>query len=90
MTRRTKYWVTVCALSVTFTAGYLCGSVTQRSASAQVKELGGALVKGAGESGGAVGSAAKLGTAVTDMQEHVNGLQKNIETLKSIQAALGG
>ena len=42
-----------------------------------------------GESGGAVGTAAKLGTAVSDMQTHVTALQKNLETLKTLQSALG-
>jgi hypothetical protein len=90
MTHPMKRRLTIAALSATFAAGYVCGLVTQRPADAQVKELGGAMMKSAGESGGALGSAAKLGTAVTDMQEHVTGLQKNLETLKSIQAALGG
>lgn len=90
MKRRTKYWATVAALSLTFSAGYLCGSVSQRAADAQVKELGGAVMKGASEQGGALGSAAKLGTSISDMEEHVTGLQKNLETLKKIQSALGG
>jgi hypothetical protein len=44
----------------------------------------------AGESGGTLGSAAQLATSVTEMQEHVTGLQKNIDTLKKVQSALGG
>ena len=73
-----------------FTAGYLCGTVAQRPADAQVKDLGGAVMKQAGESGGALGSAAKLGTAIGDMQSQVDGLQKNLETLKGIKSSLGG
>ncbi len=73
-----------------FGAGFLCGSVTQRSADAQLKDLGAAAMKQAGESGGALGSATQLGTAVVDMQQHVDGLQKNIEVLKKLKATLGG
>jgi len=47
-------------------------------------------MKQAGESGGALGSAAKLGTAIVEMQDHVTALQKNIDTLKGIKSALGG
>jgi hypothetical protein len=31
-----------------------------------------------------------LGTSIVEMQDHVNGLQKNIDTLKKVQSALGG
>jgi len=45
-------------------------------------------MKQAGES--AVRSvAAKLGTAIVEMQDHVTALQKNIDTLKGIKSALG-
>jgi hypothetical protein len=44
----------------------------------------------AGESSGALGSAVQLGTAIVDMQQHVDGLQKNIEVLKKVKSALGG
>jgi len=81
-------------LTSVFATGYLCGSILPRSAGAQMGELGGAVggavVKQAGESGGALGSAAKLGTAIVEMQDHVSALQKNIDTLKGIKAALGG
>ena len=73
-----------------FAAGFLCGSVTQRSADAQLKELGEAALQKAGTSGGALGSAVQLGTAIVDMQQHVDGLQKNLEALKKVKAALGG
>ena len=33
---------------------------------------------------------AELGTSIVEMQEHVSGLQKNLDTLKKIQSALGG
>jgi hypothetical protein len=64
--------------------------LSQQRADAQLKEMGGTLMKQAGESGGMLGSAAQLGTSVTEMQEHVNGLQRNIETLKKVQSALTG
>ena len=58
-----------------FAAGFVCGSVSHRRAEAQLKELGGA---------------AKLGTAIVDMQQHLDALQKNVDTLKQVKAALGG
>src|SRR5204863_423638 len=33
---------------------------------------------------------ADLGTAIVDMQQHVDGLQKNLETFKKVKSALGG
>lgn len=80
----------IAVLAGTFCAGVLVGSLGQRSAEAQMGGLGSKAMEAAGEQGGTLGAAAKLGTSITDMQEHVSGLQKNLETLKSIQAALGG
>jgi len=37
-----------------------------------------------------LGSVTKLGTAIVDMEKHVDGLQKNLDTLKQIKSALGG
>ena len=68
-----------------FAAGFLCGSLTQRSADAQL----GDVMKKAAESG-ALGPAGELGTALVDMQDHVTALQKNIDTLKKVKSALGG
>ena len=62
-----------------FLLGFVSGSVSQRSAQAQIPNLGGAL-----------GSAQELGTSIVEMQQHVDGLQKNLATLKKVQAALGG
>jgi len=73
-----------------FAAGFLCGSVTQRNADAQLGELGEKALEKAGQSGGALGSAVQLGTAVVEMQQHVDGLQKNIDVLKKIKSSLGG
>ena len=47
-------------------------------------------MKKAAESGGLPGSAAKLGTAISDMEQHVSGLQKNLDTLKKVKASLAG
>jgi len=73
-----------------FAAGFLCGSVTQHRAEAQLEDLGGKAMKKAVESGGALGSGAKMGSAITEMQQHVEGLQKTLETFKQVKAALGG
>ena len=62
-----------------FLLGFVSGSVSQRPAQAQIPNLGGAL-----------GSAQELGTYIVEMQQHVDGLQKNLATLKKVQAALGG
>lgn len=90
MARRLKRAMATGAIVAVFAAGYVCGSVGGRSADAQVGELGGAVMKKAGESGGALGSVAKLGTAITDMQQEVDGLQKNLKLLNEIKSALGG
>ncbi|MEW6269446.1 MAG: hypothetical protein AB1689_09140 [Thermodesulfobacteriota bacterium] len=47
-------------------------------------------MKAAEGQGGALGAAAKLGSSITDMQEDVESLQKNLDTLRTIQKALGG
>ena len=73
-----------------FTVGFLCGSLSQRRANAQLKELGGAMLQQAGESGGLVGSTAQLASSLSEMQDHVTGLQCNIDTLKKVQSALSG
>jgi hypothetical protein len=77
-----------------FTAGFLCGSFGEHPAGAQMdaqmKELGGAVMKEAGGQGGALGAAGELGTSILEMQDHVTALQKNLDTLKKIKSALGG
>jgi hypothetical protein len=82
--------VRVLVVAGIFAAGFVAGSVTQRQASAQLGDLGGKAMEKAGEQGGAVGGVAKLGTAIVDMQKEVDGLQKNLETLRQVKAALGG
>ena len=68
-----------------FGLGYVCSTMTQRSAEAQ---MGGILDK-AGKLGGPVGSVAEFGSSIVEMQEHINGLQKNLDTFKKVQSALG-
>lgn len=85
-THRLKRMVQVGALSSMFAAGFLCGSLVQRPADAQM----GDIMKQAAESGGSLGTAAQLGTSIVEMQQHVTGLQKNLDTLNKIKAALGG
>ena len=82
--------VVIGLLLAMFAAGFLCGSVSQRRADAQMKELGGSLLKDAAGAGGVLGSAAQLGTSIVEMQDHVSGLQKNLDTLKKVQATLTG
>ncbi len=77
-------------LAMTFAAGFLVGSVNRHSADAQLGDLGKAAMEKAGESGGAVGSVAQLGSAIVEMQQHVDGLQKNIDILKKVKSGLGG
>jgi hypothetical protein len=80
--------VLVSLFMVMFLAGVLCGALSQRYVNAQIPGMG----KGVGETmkgmGGPVGSVAELGSSIVEMQEHVNGLQKNLETLKKVQSAL--
>jgi hypothetical protein len=91
MTRTTLlHTLRIATVTGVFGAGYLCGNLTQQSAHAQLGELGGDVMKRASESGGALGNIAKLGTTISDLEKHVSGLQKNIDTLKTVKTALGG
>jgi hypothetical protein len=69
-----------------FGLGYFCGSMTQRQAEAQI----GDLLEKAGKAGGPVGSVAQFGSSIVEMQDHINGLQKNLDTFKKVQASLTG
>lgn len=84
----------IAAVSMIFAFGFLAGSVTQNNAEAQfgdaLKAAGAAAAGNMIGTDGALGTAAKLGTSITEMQESVNTLQRNLETLNSIKAALGG
>ena len=82
--------VRVGLLAGLFAAGFFCGSLSQRSAHAQLGEVGGKAMEKAAGAGGPAGSVAKLGTSIVEMQQHVDGLQKNLETFKQVKAALGG
>jgi hypothetical protein len=73
-----------------FVVGFFFGSVSQQSADAQLQGIGKGALEKAKESGGALGSATELGSSIVEMQEHVNGLQKNLDTLKKVQETLGG
>ena len=73
-----------------FGAGFLCGSVTQRRAEAQLGDLGGKAMEKMEQSGGTLGAVAKLGSAIADMQKHVEALQKNLDAFKQVKGALGG
>ncbi len=84
-----QYSVRVGVITVIFGAGFLCGSMTQHNANAGLEELGGQLMKDAAESGGSLGTAAQLGTTITDMEKNISGLQKNLETIKKVKSLLG-
>ena len=73
-----------------FTIGFLCGSVTHPRANAQLGQVGSEVMQKAGASGGALGTAVQLGQAITQMQQNVDGLQKNINVLKQVKTSLGG
>ena len=73
-----------------FALGFLVGTVNERYADAQKIPGVGDVLDKAGKSGGPLGSVAQLGSSISEMQTHVNGLQKNLETLKTVQSALGG
>jgi hypothetical protein len=82
--------VLVSLLGGMFVLGFVSGSVSQRSAQAQVPGVGKGILEQATGAGGALGSVAELGSSIVEMQQHVNGLQKNLDTLKKVQSALGG
>lgn len=81
--------IRVAVVSAVFATGFLCGTLTQRSADAQMDKLGGVMKDAAG-AGGALGAGTQLGTSIVEMQQHVSGLQKNLDTLNKIKASLGG
>jgi hypothetical protein len=91
MSRKTIVnFVRIGIVTAVFSAGYLCGSLPHHNANAQMGEFGDEMMKKATENGGTLGSIAQLGTAIKDMERHVNGLQQNIDTLKKVKSALGG
>ena len=84
------YGVRVAMVTGIFAAGFLCGSLTEHTANAQLGDVGGEVMKKATGSGGIIGSAAQLGTTISDMQKHIDGLQNNLGVLKKIKTSLGG
>ncbi|HTM07004.1 MAG TPA: hypothetical protein VL754_01310 [Verrucomicrobiae bacterium] len=78
-----KRILTTALLLAVFALGYVCGTVNQQPADAQI---GGLLEKG----GGVFGSAKEMGSAIVEMQDHVNGLQKNLDTFKKVQSSITG
>ncbi len=88
--KKLAYTVRAGVVTAIFAAGFLCGSMTQHNANAGLEDLGGDVMKRAAESGGVLGSAAQLGTTITDMEKHISGLQKNLETIKKVKSMLGG
>ena len=78
------YSVRIGLVTAIFSMGFLCGSMTQHNANAQLESIGGELLKSAAGSGGTLGSIAQLGTAISDMEKNVSGLQKNLDTLKKV------
>jgi hypothetical protein len=71
----------IAMLVLAFILGYVSGSLRTPRASAQLPQL---------PTGGALGTVAQLGSSISEMEQHVSGLQKNLDTLKKIQSALGG
>ena len=69
-----------------FGLGYVCGSMTQRKAEAQDRRAAGKSREG----GRPVGSVAQFGSSIVEMQDHITGLQKNLDTFKTVQASLTG
>ncbi len=69
-----------------FGLGYLCGSITQHQAEAQI----GGLLEKAEKAGGPVGSVAQFGSSIVELQDHITGLQKNLDTFKKVQSSLTG
>ena len=87
MTKRTiSRGLLVIIMSAVFALGYVCGSMTRPQAEAQM----GGLMEKATKMGGPVGSVAEFGTSITEMQDHISGLQKNLDTFKKVQSSLTG
>jgi len=93
MTRNWRAATRGTVIAAVFSLGYLFGTM-QSPAEAQLgemgKELGSDALSKASGSEGMLGQAAELGKSIAEMQEHVSGLQKNLDTLNTIKSALGG
>jgi hypothetical protein len=70
-----------------FALGYVCGWAGTPHANAQIPQIPGGIT---GQAGGALGTVTQLGSSITEMEQHLSGLQKNLDTFKKIQSALTG
>ena len=86
MTKKLSRGLMTAVIVGVFGLGYVCGSMTQRQAEAQI----GGLLDKASQAGGPIGSVAQFGSSLVEMQEHISGLQKNLDTFKKVQASLTG
>ncbi len=77
-------------LIAVFGLGYICGTISVQPAAAQLPQLPGGLGGQAGQGGGILQTATQMGSSISEMEQHVTGLQKNLDTLKKIQSVLGG
>jgi len=80
----------VAFFTVFFSAGFLIIMILQQSTKAQPGGIGEEMLENGERSISVLGSVAQPGTAITDMEKHVGGLQQNLDTLKKVQAAPGG
>ncbi len=84
----------VALLAAVFGAGYVCGSFGAPGAEAQVSDAmrKPEQKKGADpqNGGGGSGLVGQLGSTINDMQQRVDGIQKDLETLRTVKGALGG
>jgi len=88
--RRLRRALRVLVFGAVFGAGYLFATVTQTTAQAQMGDLGKKAMEAAGESGGSLGAAAKLGTSISGMREHLTALNQDVDTLEKIKTSLLG
>jgi hypothetical protein len=79
----------VLIIVLVFGSGYFLGSVDRSPADAQLQDIAEQATDAMKGSGGALGQAAELGEAIVEMQQHVDGLQENLDTLRTVQDALG-
>ena len=73
-----------------FSAGFLIIPMTKQSTNVQLEGMGEEMLKNRVHSVSAVGSVVQPGAAVIDMEKHVSGLQRNLDTSKNVQTATGG
>jgi hypothetical protein len=50
----------------------------------------GSVLERAGKAGGPLAAASELSSSSDEMEKHVSGLQKHLDTLKKVQSALTG